>query len=206
MHRTHFSAFGYGSLVNRRTLDGGARTTPGRIAGYRRAWRAASSWHGHGVCALSIEPCPDGTTIRGLLVTEPVRRLPALDAREKHYNRHELPAAVFAPDAEAHPHGPVDDTFFLYRASADVNVWGDATNPVWLSYVDTVAQGFHDIWGPDGVEHFVATTDGWWIPIVDDRDAPAYPRAAALTQREKDVVDATLAAAGARRIALADLA
>ncbi len=207
MAPVRFRSFGYGSLVNRRTLAGGAVTVPGRVSGFRRAWRAASRWHGRGVCALSVEPAP-GEEIAGLMVVDRLAALPALDKREQRYNRHMLPADRFRPEgggavAEAEEEAAF---FYLYRASAGANRWGDAAHPVWLSYVDCVLQGFLDVFGRPGVDHFMATTDGWEIPIVDDRAAPAYPRAQSLSAEERLTVDAALSAVGARPVPYAEVA
>ena len=45
----------------------------------------------------------------------------------------------------------------------------------------------------------MATTDGWHVPVLDDRAAPRYPRAQTLTDRERILVDDALATAGATR-------
>ena len=215
MQEPHFRYFGYGSLVNRRTLPDGVPVVAGRLVGYRRAWRAASHWHGRGVCALSIEPAA-GAEIDGVMVAEPVSRLAALDAREQRYNRHLMPGHLFVPAAgtasgaagsgAAGEGAPDAGDFFVYRAGAAANRFGDAARPIWLSYVDVVLQGFLDLFGEEGVRRFVATTDGWHVPIVDDRSAPAYPPAQRLSPAETAVVDAALAAVGARPAHLSEIA
>ena len=60
------------------------------------------------------------------------------------------------------------------------------------SYLDVVMQGFLHVFGSDGAAQFVRTTDGWDIPIRDDRAAPIYPRAQVLTAEETALVDALL--------------
>jgi hypothetical protein len=104
---------------------------------------------------------------------------PALDAREIGYERRSTPwpevavYAVPAPLAGA-PHG----------------------GPILLSYIDAVLQGFLDEYGPGGPDHFATTTDGWHIPVLNDRARPRYPRAQALSDAQRARVDAVLSALG----------
>ena len=65
-------------------------------------------------------------------------------------------------------------------------------NPILLSYLDTVVQGFLTHWGRNGVDRFFASTDGWSAPILNDRDAPIYSRVQRTTEAERDLVDALL--------------
>ncbi|RAH97030.1 gamma-glutamylcyclotransferase [Acuticoccus sediminis] len=171
-----FSVFGYGSLVNRNTLPPHVSAEPVSLKGWRRAWRASSVAHAGGVCALSVVPGDD--TIEGLLVTFDDDYRPVIDAREYRYD---------ALAAEALGAGAL-----IFRANAEADRFGDAGNPVHLSYVDVVIQGFLREFGEAGVERFMATTDGWHVPILDDRAAPRYPRAQQLTENERDLSDRML--------------
>lgn len=171
-----FSVFGYGSLVNRLTLPPHVSAEPVSLTGWRRAWRATSVAHAGGVCALSVVPGED--TIEGLLVTFEDEVRPVIDAREYRYD----PLSVEA----------LGEGALIFRASADVDRFGDAESPVHLSYVDVVVQGFLTEFGEAGVERFFATTDGWHVPILDDRAAPRYPRAQQLTQNERSLCDRML--------------
>jgi hypothetical protein len=65
-------------------------------------------------------------------------------------------------------------------------------NPILLSYLDVVLQGYLHRFGVDGARAFVATTDGWHAPVIDDRAAPRYPRAQRLTGDEAAFVDTAL--------------
>ena len=77
--------FGYGSLVNTRTLGPQAVAEAGTLAGWRREWRAW--WRPVGaenlpkVCTLTVRRAEE-TAIRGVMVSEPAERLAELDARE----------------------------------------------------------------------------------------------------------------------------
>ena len=58
-----------------------------------------------------------------------------------------------------------------------------------LSYIDVVVQGYLAEFGMTGVRHFFETTEGWHAPILNDRAAPIYLRAQALTEEERQIVD-----------------
>ncbi|WP_420392851.1 gamma-glutamylcyclotransferase family protein [Acuticoccus sp.] len=177
-----FTVFGYGSLVNRRTLPAHLAARPAMLAGWRRAWRASSMAAAGGVCAVSIVPAGDGV-IEGLLVTFDGDMRGTIDAREHNYEA--LPAEGLG--------GAI-----VYRARPEVDRWGDAAHPVHLSYVDAIVQGFLVEFGERGVDRFMATTDGWHVPILDDRAAPRYPRAQHLTADEAARVDDALRGVDAR--------
>ncbi len=172
--------FGYGSLVNRATHDMAA-VEPARLAGWRRIWMHLP---GRAVAILSVLPAAD--TIDGLLCSVPGGDWTSLDRREALYRRHPVMArgggtgpiaaqiyAVPDPGRQAGPH------------------------PILLSYLDVVVQGLLREFGQDGVARFFATTEGWAAGVLDDRAAPRYPRARALTHAERALVDTGLAAVGA---------
>lgn len=176
--------FGYGSLVNRATHDyPGARAA--RLAGWRRVWVHTPA---RAVAFLSVERSAD-TAIAGLVADVPGADWAALDAREFAYARHavtaETPDGALPAQVYAVPQGqpPTDD------------------HPILLSYLDAVVQGFLREYGVDGAADFFATTAGWQAPVLDDRAAPRYPRAQALSTRERATVDDGLARVGARLIA-----
>ncbi|MBV7408689.1 gamma-glutamylcyclotransferase family protein [Maritimibacter sp. DP1N21-5] len=178
--------FGYGSLVNRSTHDysDAHRAT---VTGWRRAWRKSPRRQR---CFLTVVPDPD-TTIDGLIAAVPGADWAVLDEREAAYARldasrsvthpvgRELDIAIYAvPEDEAHVPGPDD--------------------PVILSYLDVVVQGFLTEYGRAGVERFFATTQGWDVPILDDRAHPIYARHRLLADGERRLVDEMLQAVGAR--------
>lgn len=198
------SYFGYGSLVNRATLAAGATAVPGSLAGWRREWRVAgrpsagAGGTGRGACALTVRPDP-GSAIRGVLVSEPLAGLAALDRREARYDRVDGISRHFRPDEEG---AAIPGDVFLYRAKAEHYRWGDVEFPILQSYLDCVLAGFHEVWGKAGVDHFLDTTDGWHAPILADRRAPNYPRAVRLPDDLAGYFDRRLAALGVRWIGL----
>jgi len=171
--------FGYGSLVNRRThVYPEAR--PATLHGWRRVWRPTALQE---AAFLSVRRVPGGA-IRGLVAAVPGQDWTALDDREAGYDRHSVAGEL------AHDLGPAAEVHVY--AVPDRHHRPDLGGHVWLSYLDTVVQGFLHQYGPEGAAHFFATTDAWPPVIRDDRAAPRYPRAQALSTAERAVVDAAL--------------
>lgn len=168
--------FGYGSLVNRGTLPPHIDVRPKAVRGWRRAWRASSVGAKGGACALSVVPDPDAI-IEGLVVRFDDLVWPIIRTREKNYDILHLDDE---PDV------------ILFRARAEVDRFGDAHHPIHMSYIDVTLQGFLREFGEDGAARFMATTQGWHVPIVNDRAAPNYPRAQLLSNAEQIKVDALL--------------
>jgi hypothetical protein len=181
-----FSVFGYGSLVNRETLPEHVRARPATVRGWRRAWRAASRSASWGVCAVSVAEAP-GAEIDGLLVIFEDAVWPVIEAREHRYRWFVLP--------------DFGERVLAFRAGAEADRWGDREHPVHLTYVDTVLQGYLREFGEAGARRFMETTDGWHVPILDDRAAPRYPRARPLPAPERALVDGLLAETGATIVA-----
>lgn len=169
--------FGYGSLVNRQTHTY-PDSRPAELAGYRRCW---VNGRGRKYTFLSVEP-DAATTILGVIASVPNADWLALDEREAAYARHDVSLLT------RHNLG-AEVPIATYRAMEPEPVRTE--RPILLSYVDTVAQGFHDIYGPPGIPHFFATTVSWG-PVLDDRAAPVYARATGCTPWIAETVDDTL--------------
>ena len=177
--------FGYGSLVNRDThVYHDAH--PAALKGWRRAWVRSAAFDR---VFLSVEPDAD-TTISGLIAAVPDADWSALDARETGYAR------LASGDAVSHrlSHAPQ----IAHYAVPTHEQGATSRNTIILSYLDVVVQGFLREFGADGVAHFFDTTDGWDIPILNDRAAPQYPRHQTLTQAETSLVDQHLLRLSAR--------
>lgn len=182
--------FGYGSLVNRATHDF-ADPRPATLTGWRRAWRHTDLRQ---VAFLTAIPDP-GCTIEGLIARVPGADWVALDEREWAYDRlpashavrhtveRELDIAVYAVPEERH--------------SAEGREY-----PILLSYVDVVVQGYLREFGTEGADRFFATTDGWDVPVLDDRAEPRYPRHQRLSPEETCFVDDRLAGLNVRLVAV----
>ncbi len=180
--------FGYGSLVNRATHA----YTPAyraRLVGWRRAWK-----HTQGRVTPFLTGVPDaGSVIDGLVALVPGADWAALDLREEGYLRHSV-AHGLTVDASV----PVAAQVYAVPPASVVTQADPA--PMLLSYVDVVVQGYLREFGEAGAQDFFATTDGWDIPVLDDRAAPRYPRAQVLSVAERAFVDSGLAGVGARVI------
>ncbi|WP_121629547.1 gamma-glutamylcyclotransferase family protein [Tropicibacter alexandrii] len=180
--------FGYGSLVNRLT-HGYTPTRPARLKGWRRAWRAVPE---RDLCFLTAVPAP-GEEILGLIAPVPAEGWATLDLREAAYER------LDGTDAVLHDSDAAQIAVYAI-APGRVSVPGPQ-NPILLSYLDVVIQGYLTEYGAEGARHFLDTTDGWDAPILNDRAAPRYPRAQSLTEEERATVDAALRDFGSRVLA-----
>jgi Gamma-glutamyl cyclotransferase, AIG2-like len=184
---THAHVFGYGSLVNPATHDY-PETRPAVARGWRRAWRRTSL---RPVSFLTAVASVDAE-IEGLVATVPAAAWPELDAREGAYERIAL--------AEVR-HDGLTGAIAIYAIPEGHHEEPGTENPILLSYLDTVLQGYLLQFGEAGVARFVETTDGWHAPVLDDRAAPRYGRAARLRAGERELVDRWLAELGSRVIA-----
>lgn len=176
----HAYFFGYGSLVNRDT-HAFKDAHPARLTGWRRTWRPTNLRE---VAFLSVVRS-EGDWIDGLIAPVPDADWHALDIREGAYRR------VAAAHMVNHPlpHRP-QIAVYSVPADADDTPRG---HHLLLSYIDVVVQGYLREFGESGARHFFETTDGWDVPVLDDRAAPHYPRACRLSRAEAEVVDAALA-------------
>ncbi|MEM9221050.1 MAG: gamma-glutamylcyclotransferase family protein [Pseudomonadota bacterium] len=171
-----FSVFGYGSLVNRRTLPALLSARPYTANGWRRAWRSTSRGQLGGRCSLSVVPDPN-CAIDGLVLTFKDEAWPLIQQRELNYDPLRLKD---------------DPDVIIFRVHAEKDRYGDADHPILLSYIDTTLQGFFREFGKEGARQFMVTTAGWHVPIINDRCAPKYTRAQNLSQEEELAVDALL--------------
>jgi hypothetical protein len=197
--------FGYGSLVNRATIATGVIAAhPARLKGWHRTWRARPDM-GPDMGPTPGVALPDGLTpslltahrapdaaIDGLLVIDLAENLAVIDAREFRYHRRDIsladleftdPAAVRGLDADIRLH--------VYEARIE-HPPTQGPSPILRSYLDAVMQGFLQEFGEAGVHRFVTETDAFHMPVHEDRHAPLYPRAVALSQLEIDLFDAAL--------------
>ena len=138
-----------------------------------------------------MEPSP-GDRIDGLIAAVPGADWEALDERETFYER------VVAEDV-SHPL-PEPPAIQIYHAPVAMHPPAEGLQPIHLSYLDVVVQGFLAEFGTPGVARFFETTDGWEAPVLNDRAAPRYPRHQRLETGERDLVDQHLDAVGVQII------
>ncbi|PVB63341.1 gamma-glutamylcyclotransferase family protein [Labrenzia sp. 011] len=193
--------FGYGSLVNIDTIPAATQVVPGVLHGWRREWKVCGEGEdGLGRCALSVRE-DEGSEIRGVMAREPRAGLKKLELREQRYHKVEGIGAAFRCDA-AHQPGAGD--MFLFRASPDHHRWGTDSHPILQSYLDCVLAGYYRIWGEEGIDHFIRTTDGWHVPVLQDRDSPRYPRKIVPDPDLACLIDRKLAALAVRYLTAED--
>ncbi|WP_170365304.1 gamma-glutamylcyclotransferase family protein [Ruegeria arenilitoris] len=178
--------FGYGSLVNLATHDF-PDPRPAGLRGWRRAWRHTDL---RPVAFLTAVPDPD-CEIDGMIAHVPKNDWAALDEREWAYDR--------IPATHAITHSlKTEVEIAVYAVPEQHRKDPTHSHPVLLSYVDVVVQGYLRAFGLPGVERFFATTDGWDAPILNDRNAPRYPRHQQLHPDETALVDEHLSRVSAR--------
>ena len=171
--------FGYGSLVNTKS-HGYSDPRPATLKGWRRAWVATARYP---VVLLSGVRDPEHS-IKGLIAAVPNADWDALDTREAGYARLHASQHV--------EHALPDSTEISVYAVDPAHIHESRDHMILLSYLDVVVQGFHEVYGEEGVQHFFDTTDNWHTPIVDDRKDPFYPRHQTLTPLQTSLVDDNL--------------
>lgn len=182
--------FGYGSLVNRRTLRTAfLGASAARVTGWRRCWRPRDpelAALGHEASLLSARP-HEGSVLEGLVVYDRLDHLPEVDRRETGYNRVSVAPDRLAFVGSALASCPV----YIYEAKTNDAV-EDPGHPILQSYLDAVLQGFLVEFGEAGVRGFVENTLGFERPVQRDRNRPIYPRSVELSPSETELFDALL--------------
>ncbi|WP_224813751.1 gamma-glutamylcyclotransferase family protein [Hasllibacter sp. MH4015] len=169
--------FGYGSLVNRET-HAYPDVTHAHVAGWSRRWQGTGL---RKLAFLTAQP-DSGGEIRGLIAAVPNADWAALDERERAYARHGV-----ASIAHDHPAATDIQIYAVEKLHAE-----EGTHPILLSYLDTVIQGYLTEFGEAGAVEFFETTQGWNRPVMNDRNAPLYPRATGVSAAERSFVDENL--------------
>ena len=172
--------FGYGSLVNLATHDY-ADPKPATLRGWRRVWRGTKL---RNLAFLSVTQTGSGALL-GIVAKVPAADWAALDRREAAYHRRDI------TDHIRYNGAPTETA--LYQVT-DEFALPDERQPILLSYLHVVVQGYLQIYGRKGAQHFFETTDGWDRPIMDDLSNPIYPRHQKLSAEEIAIVDKYLAA------------
>lgn len=172
--------FGYGSLVNLDTHDYPS-PQPAKVHDWQRVWRFSTR---RNLAYLSVMPA-QGVEILGIVADVPGQDWQALDQREAAYLRHDV--------SENLSHSGVSDQTAMYQVDPDHMCDPGPDHRILLSYLDVVIQGYARQFGADGPRHFMETTTGWGVPLLNDRADPIYPRAQSLSPDETHLVDAVLA-------------
>jgi len=112
---------------------------------------------------------------------------PLLAAREQGYTPTRLPLSNVSVEL------PDGDSAWIWVSQSPAT--DQQLGCLAQSYVDCVLAGFARHFGEDGVDRFIASTDGWHRPLIADRGSPRYPRAVALDAPERALVDRRVASA-----------
>lgn len=164
---------GYGSLINPATHTYEFVSEHARVPDWERSWTHRTRHRGQNVTGLTINP-RKGATVTGTLLR------PQNDAAWQELTQREA-----GYDLRALPSSHDGQTVGGYQSRTSVA--GDTEHPILRSYLDAVLQGVMRFWGNDGLVEFVATTEGWQTPILEDRDDPIYARPVKLTDEERTV-------------------
>lgn len=169
--------FGYGSLVNAKTHDY-KEMRPAHLEGWRRRWcqREDRPW-----AFLAVRPSP-GDVLSGVTARVPQHDWAALDQREASYTRDLIDGGGTA----------------LYWVADGTYPPVARPRPILLSYLDVCAEGYHDVFGPTEASAFFDATDGWDLPVIDDRAEPIYMRHTGPDPHILERTDRTLSRLGVR--------
>ena len=179
--------FGYGSLVNRKTLRTSyVDAARAELKGYRREWKIRGETVNGPVCSLTAARDP-ALSIQGLVVVDRAENLPKVDEREARYDR----ISISVDDLDLEQDVEVAE-FYVYLAKPVHLRPNDGTYRILQSYVDAVMQGYLIEFGRAGLERFVSHTHGWDQNILADRHDPKYARAVELSEAEQQLFDGLL--------------
>lgn len=183
--------FGYGSLVNKNTLRTEyIATVPATLNGWQRTWDVPSGndFDGQIVSLLTVRSNQLMAT-KGVVVFDWAENLPMVDEREHNYHRRTINSKDLGLEDRF---GALSHDFYVYEAIEN-NITPEPRPPLLHSYLDAVLQGFHEVYGPDGVHEFMASTANFHTPILNDRNQPKYPRSVQLDAEQRNLIDLILA-------------
>lgn len=188
--------FGFGSLVNTATHRYVA-VTPARVSGWARVW-VNNDVYEHAFLSVTSRP---NIAIQGLMAEVPNDDWQELDLREAGYTRLLLGAEDWLPEPAANGRAsladratellPRDVQMYQHASGHFANIVG--SKPILWSYLETVLSGYYQWFGAEGVRGFVSST-GAWTEILDDRQAPRYPRYVQVGPEAADLVIAEIEA------------
>lgn len=179
--------FGYGSLVNANTLRTSyIASLPATLNGWLRMWDmpTGTQFDGQTVSLLTARR-DDNQHLDGVIVFDLAENLAEVDKREHQYQRHTLKVDDFnVPDILSQTNCEI----YVYEA-IETDIPPQQKPPILQSYLDAVLQGFLMVYGEEGVKRFVHNTANFDTPILQDREAPNYPRAVNLSSSEQALFD-----------------
>ena len=161
---------GYGSLINsisRAKTGETGRVWPVKINGFERHWSIMST--DFGMSSVAVVAQAD-KSCNGVLIEIDEAEIPSFDARERGYQRTQICSSQLS--CYAMDELPVGTVWIYHSTSIDVP---DEVCPIALSYADVILAGCLEH-GEAFVMDFLQLTQGWQGPVLNDRNAPRYPR------------------------------
>lgn len=168
--------FGYGSLVNQKTIPNEhvKRSKRAKLLGYTRDWCCPVYVSGVRFLALGVHRAESNADIiEGLLIETDDNGLNYLEEREVGYARQA------ACSFDEYQNKEACTTYCLPRSQEGY---------IALSYLCTVVDGFRQISGERGVQRFLETTRFRERRILHDLRAPRYRRIPNSAFREERVI------------------
>ncbi len=171
----HF-IFGYGSLINSlsRSVTGETGSAVAvKISGFERHWSCISTDYGMSsvvVIAAKKAAC------NGVIVEVNPDQLANFDLRERGYQRVLVDVAqidFYLTDSPLP--APIEGPVKIWLYQAHKVILPCENHPVVLSYLDVILAGCLE-YSSEFCEDFVALTQGWQHAMLNDRQAPRYPR------------------------------
>ncbi len=185
-----FSIFSYGSLVNPDTLDFSAKAYPARVKGYCRSWGHCVSLHGFNLRALTVVK-RKFCEIEGVVLVADESIAQILNKREIGYK----PVRV-TPVLKDENYQHYAENSYLYIGKKEFQDLHNVNYSIPQSYLDCVLDGYLKLGGTKSAFQFIESTDGWDVPIMNDRNSPKYPRALELTDNRIQEIDRILVDSG----------
>lgn len=180
--------FAYGSLLNKATWPFDVDIELVTVRSWVRQWRQIVQTDRGKICALTISP-DIKSSIDGILLAADDQTLSKLIKREIGYNRTEILNSNISKNQNSNKHLLKDESVITFISSKPTFAWATKEAPILLSYIDVVAKGYFDFYGMEGLINFFNTTEGWNLPIMNDRSQPLYPRALKLDPEFLNLVD-----------------
>ncbi|MCF6322070.1 MAG: gamma-glutamylcyclotransferase [Rhizobiaceae bacterium] len=187
--------FGYGSLVNRKTLPLDiVEAIPVTLKGWRRHWQPRPNENiGFGddqsIALLGIHR-DEASEIDGLLIIDRAINQKALDKREASYNKTSIKKSeIIYKNSDLQGNHDVEVYTYLPPKVEMAN----KVPEILRSYLDVVMQGFYLEFGESGLQRFLDSTDHFDLPVYEDRRAPIYPRHQKMSEQEMGIFEKILA-------------
>ncbi|MBS3158349.1 gamma-glutamylcyclotransferase [Candidatus Woesearchaeota archaeon] len=166
----HF-IFGYGSLINTQSRTGTSETgkpIPVRIKGVQREWNiVVPDYHQTGLGVIYVPQ----STCNGVIVPVTESGLAKFDERELKHGYEQVQIERQTIEVLTGIQIPAEGDVLMYITKNPGSPSDDC--PIAQSYLDVVVAGCLEF-GDEFAREFIATTQGWEHPWVNDRANPRY--------------------------------